>query len=55
MGHWEQIGRDNAAERERRASWPSWRRGLYRYGPEVIGWALWPSLIAIGLWAAGLI
>ena len=32
MGHWEQIGRDNAVGRERRAKSPRWRRLLYRYG-----------------------
>lgn len=25
MGHWEQIGQDNAEERERRAKLPPWR------------------------------
>jgi hypothetical protein len=55
MGHWEQIGRDNAAERERLASLPAWRRGLHRWVPELLGWAAWPLLIAIGLWALGVL
>jgi len=28
MGHWQQIGRDNAEERKRRAALPWWRRAI---------------------------
>ncbi len=41
MGHWEQIGRDNAEERARRAAWPWWRRMLARQGRAALLAAAW--------------
>lgn len=55
MGHWEQTGRDNAAERERRAAWPRWRRELYRYGNTAIIAAAWIASVTIALWLFGLL
>lgn len=46
MGHWQQIGRDNAAERERRAKLPRWRRTLVsEFGTAILASA-W---VAIGV------
>jgi hypothetical protein len=55
MGHWEQIGRDNATERERRAQWPRWCREMHRHGGAALAAAAWILLLAIGLWAFGLL
>lgn len=55
MGHWEQVGRDNAAARERRASWSRWRQEVYRYGNTAIIAAAWIASVAIGLWLFGLL
>ena len=55
MGHWEQIGRDNADERARRAAWPRWRRELDSHGNAAFAAAGWVILVTIGLWAFGLI
>lgn len=46
MGHWQQIGRDNAAERERRAKLPRWRRILVAELGTAILASAW---VAIGL------
>lgn len=55
MGHWEQIGRDNAEERARRAQWPRWRRALYQHSNAALAAAGWLLLLTAGLWALGLI
>lgn len=55
MGHWEQIGAGNRKERARRASWPRWRREIYRYGNTAIIAAAWIASLAIGLWLFGLL
>jgi len=47
MGHWEQIGRDNAAERARREQRPRWRRALCGTAPIIA--AVWIVSLAIGL------
>ncbi len=41
MGHWEQIGRDNAEERARRAALPWWRRALRRHAEAALVAAAW--------------
>ncbi len=55
MGHWEQIGVENRKKRERQAKWPRWRRELDRWtnGMPVI--AAWIGLVAVVLWAFGLL
>ena len=55
MGHWEQIAVESRKERERRATWPRWRRELYRRAPEALAAAFWIILVAIGLRALGLL
>lgn len=55
MGHWEQIGAENRKERERRAAWPRWRRDMYRHADAAFCAVLWVALLAIGLWALGLL
>lgn len=55
MGHWEQIRRDNAAERERRAKWPRWRQVLYRHGNAAFAAAGWVVLVALCLRAFGVL
>ena len=55
MGHWEQTGRDNAAERERRAAWPRWRRELHSHSDAAFAAIGWVALVAIGLWLFGLL
>lgn len=55
MGHWEQIGVENRKERERQANWPRWRRELDRHAngaPIIVAWL---ALVAIVLWAFGLL
>ena len=44
MGHWDQIGRDNAAERERQAALPAWRRALAGHAREALAAASWVAL-----------
>lgn len=41
MGHWEQIGRDNAEERARRAAWPRWRRALLKHSEAALIAVAW--------------
>jgi hypothetical protein len=41
MGHWEQIGRDNAEERARRAALPPWRKLLADHGQAALVAATW--------------
>ena len=41
MGHWQQIGRDNAEERERRAALPWWRSALRRHAEAALVAAAW--------------
>lgn len=48
MGHWEQIGRDNAEERARRAALPAWRRALRRYAEAALIAAAWVATAVIG-------
>lgn len=55
MGHWEQTGWDNAAERGRRAKRPRWQRELHNHGNAAILAAGWVALVAIGFWAFGLL
>lgn len=43
MGHWQQIGRDNAEERERRAKLPAWRRAFVDH--------VWKAALAVS-WLA---
>jgi len=47
MGHWEQIGRDNAEERERVAALPRWRRLLAAQGRAALGAASWVAVVAL--------
>jgi hypothetical protein len=55
VGHWEQIGRDNAVQRERRAAWPRWRHELYRHANTAIIAMVWIASVAIGLRLLGLL
>lgn len=55
MGHWEQIGVENRKERERRAKWPRWRRELHSHADAAFTALSWVALVAIGLWAFGLL
>lgn len=48
MGHWEQLGQDNAAERERRAKLPSWRR-LYMAVPPIAALSSGAIRVAVAL------
>ncbi|MBD3847129.1 hypothetical protein IED13_15575 [Bosea sp. SSUT16] len=41
MGHWQQIGRDNAEERARRTALPRWRRLLGRHAQAALVAAAW--------------
>lgn len=41
MGHWQQIGRDNAEERRRRAALPWWRRSITRQARAAALAAVW--------------
>ena len=41
MGHWEQIGRDNADERARRAASPAWRQALRKHAEAALVAAAW--------------
>lgn len=47
MGHWEQIGRDNAEERARRAALPWWRRALRLHAEAALVAAAWVAAGAI--------
>ena len=47
MGHWEQIGRDNAEARARRAALPLWRRVAADYGRAALVVAAWIGLFAV--------
>lgn len=47
MGHWEQIGRDNAEERARRAALPAWRHALRRHAEAALVAAAWIAAGAI--------
>ncbi len=47
MGHWEQIGRDNAEARARRAALPLWRRVAADHGRAVLVVAAWIGLFAV--------
>ncbi len=46
MGHWEQIGRDNAEERARRAALPRWRRRMAFHSTAAILAVAWIAAIA---------
>jgi len=46
MGHWEQIGRDNAEGRARRAALPRWRRALGNQGRAALVAAAWIVMAA---------
>ena len=48
MGHWEQIGRDNVAERERRAKLPAWRRAVAGHASAAVLAVLWIA-VAVAL------
>lgn len=41
MGHWQQIGRDNAEERKRRAALPWWRRAIRTHAEAALVAAAW--------------
>lgn len=41
MGHWEQVGRDNAEERARRLALPAWRHALRRHAEATLVAAAW--------------
>lgn len=45
MGHWEQIGQENAEERARRAALPWWRKAARRHAEA--------ALVAVAWVAAG--
>ena len=47
MGHWEQIGRDNAELRARRAALPWWRRAMLRHAEAALVAAAWIAVGAI--------
>jgi len=49
MGHWEQIGRDNAEERARRAAWPWWRRALLKHSEAALIAAAWVAAGAVAV------
>jgi hypothetical protein len=53
MGHWEQTGRDNAAERERRAAWPRWRRELIGQMGNACAAAMWGVIVLLVLRVIG--
>lgn len=55
MGHWEQTGRDNAAERARVATLPGWHRAIIRPRSEAFAAAAWVGLFAVMLKALGVI
>lgn len=41
MGHWQQIGRDNAELRARRAALPWWRRAIRTHAEAALVAAAW--------------
>lgn len=49
MGHWEQLGRDNAAERERRAKLPHWRRAAFDHASSALLAGLWIGIAAVAV------
>lgn len=49
VGHWEQIGRDNADERARRAALPKWRQALRRHAEAALIAGAWVITGVIGL------
>lgn len=51
MGHWDQIGRDNAEERARRATLSRWRRLLAEHATAALIAAAWVTAIGIVLTA----
>ncbi|MGY6246179.1 hypothetical protein ACXIUS_01360 [Bosea thiooxidans] len=55
MGHWEQIGRDNAEERARRAALPAWRRALGRHASAALLACAWILVIYGSLRLASLL
>lgn len=55
MGHWEQIGRDNAEERARRADLPLWRRVMAEQWRAAILAAAWIVTIVILLRIVGVL
>lgn len=48
MGHWEQISRDNQAERERVSHLPRWRRWAALAGLFIVAVALWIAKLRYG-------
>jgi hypothetical protein len=55
MWNRDQIGRDKATGRDRETAWLGRQSGLRNIAAELLGWAVWPSLIVIVLWVFGLI
>ena len=51
MGHWEQIGRDNAEERAKRARQPAWRRLAADHARAALVAASWIAL-GVAVWMA---
>lgn len=47
MGHWEQLSRDNAEERARRAALPAWQRALSAHGRAAIVAAAWVLTVLV--------